>query len=52
MSEQARRFMEMNDLSYWDEHPGHPVGDWKAEVANGDTRMGYWDWAESRDCED
>lgn len=52
MSEQAKRFMELNGLGYWDEHPGHPAEDWKLEVANGDTRTGYWDWAEHRDCEE
>ena len=24
------------------EHPKHPVEDWKYEVANNDTRLGYW----------
>lgn len=31
---------------YWqDEDPSYPVSDWKIEVANGDTRAGYWEWA-------
>jgi len=30
----------------WGEHPNHPVSDWQYEVANGDTRLGYWGWAE------
>lgn len=25
-------------------HPIFPVSDWKYEVANGDTREGYWGW--------
>ena len=29
---------------YWGEDPNHPVDDWKFEVANGDTRLGYWEW--------
>lgn len=29
---------------YWDEHPEHSVADWQHEVANGDTREGYWEW--------
>lgn len=28
----------------WGEHPDHPVADWQAEVAGGDTRLGYWAW--------
>jgi len=28
----------------WGELPGHPAEDWRYEVANGDTRLGYWDW--------
>jgi hypothetical protein len=32
--------------NYWqDEDPEHPVSDWQTEVANGDTRAGYWEWA-------
>ena len=31
---------------YWEgEHPSHYIKDWQSEVANGDTRMGYWEWA-------
>jgi hypothetical protein len=28
----------------WGEHPSHTLDDWKYEVANDDTRSGYWDW--------
>lgn len=28
----------------WGEHPEWPVSDWQIEVANGDTRRGYWEW--------
>lgn len=28
----------------WSEDPEHPVADWKYEVANDDTRLGYWEW--------
>lgn len=34
---------------HWDELPEYPLADWQAEVANGDTRQGYRDWAASRD---
>ena len=32
----------------WAEDPDHPVADWQTEVANDDTRQGYWNWAASR----
>ena len=28
----------------WGEHPDHPKADWKYEVENGDTFLGYWEW--------
>ena len=38
---------------YWaDEHPDHPMSDWRSEVINNDTRQGYWEWATQRDEED
>ncbi len=33
----------------WGEYPDHPVEDWKVEVANDDTRLGYWDWVSIRE---
>lgn len=32
----------------WGEHPDHPIEDWKYQVENGDTRLGYWAWVESK----
>ena len=32
------------DLSYWDDDPEYPVEDWKYEVSNDSTRLGYWEW--------
>lgn len=32
----------------WGEHPDHPLEDWRYEVANDDTRQGYWDWVAKR----
>ena len=38
---------------YWaNEHPDHPMSDWRSEVINNDTRQGYWEWATQRDEED
>ena len=28
----------------WGEHPEHSLSDWRYEVENNDTRLGYWDW--------
>lgn len=33
---------------WWGEHPGFPVSDWLYEVANGDTRLGYWEWVKAQ----
>ena len=34
---------------YWkDEDPDFPLSDWQMEVANGDTRSGYWEWAQAK----
>lgn len=30
----------------WSEHPIYRVQDWKHEVMNDDTRLGYWEWVE------
>jgi len=35
-------------MSHWDEEKDFPVGDWKYEVANDDTRLGYTEWVESQ----
>ena len=32
----------------WGEHFDYPRADWKHEVSEGDTNLGYWDWAYSR----
>lgn len=32
----------------WDENPVYLRADWKAEVGNGDTQLGYWDWVEHK----
>lgn len=29
---------------YWNQHPEFPFADWQYEVANNDTRAGYWEW--------
>lgn len=32
----------------WIDDPGYPAADWKIDVANDDTRLGYLDWALAR----
>ncbi|XAI97093.1 hypothetical protein [Dolichospermum phage Dfl-JY45] len=29
---------------FWSTHPDHPIEGWQHDVAEGDTRLGYWDW--------
>ena len=30
---------------HWGEDSSAPVSTWQEQVTNGDTRLGYWDWA-------
>lgn len=32
----------------WGSHPDYSVSDWQYEVENDDTRLGYWEWVESK----
>lgn len=32
----------------WGEDPDQPRSDWKYEVQNGDTNLGYWEWVQHR----
>lgn len=43
MTERQERVVEMCG-GRWGSHPKFPVEDWQAQVANNDTRLGYWDW--------
>lgn len=38
----------MTRSDVWADDPAHPVEDWKSEVANDDTRLGYLAWVETR----
>lgn len=43
---EPREGERIESVDYWnDSHPNFPVEDWKHDVANGDTRLGYWEWA-------
>lgn len=32
----------------WGEYPAYPLDDWKQEIMNGDTRLGYWAWVDGK----
>lgn len=36
------------EAHYWREDPDHPRKEWKREVMNADTLLGYWDWVLER----
>ncbi len=40
--------LEAANGGYWGEHPEHLVEDWQHEIANGDSRLGYWEWVEAK----
>ena len=40
--------MNTKPENIWSEDPDYPVADWKYEVANDDTRLGYWEWVENQ----
>jgi hypothetical protein len=33
---------------YWGSHVDYPLEDWRADVMNGYTRLGYWEWVEDQ----
>ncbi|WP_305910544.1 hypothetical protein Q9L42_020525 (plasmid) [Methylomarinum sp. Ch1-1] len=37
-----------NEYSMSNEHPDHPLDDWRYEVINEDTHLGYNDWVHHR----
>jgi len=42
--EELEKFIDK--YGYWSgECPEAPVEDWIHEARNGDTRLGYWEWA-------
>jgi len=44
---------ELEELDYWNAgHPEYPRADWRLEVLEGNTLLGYWHWAAIRQDED
>ena len=37
-----------DEYGYWGDHPDFSVSDWQCEVANDETRLGYWYWVEMK----
>lgn len=55
MNEESQRRIITNDdllgpipYDIWGEHETYPRADWKYEVQNDDTNLGYWDWVKSK----
>lgn len=36
------------DEDVWGEYPQHPRDDWRYEVMNDDTNLGYWEWVANK----
>lgn len=47
MTDAAWKICQRNG-GIWGSHLDYPLEDWKYEVTNNDTRMGYWNWVESK----
>jgi hypothetical protein len=47
MDEDIEQLAEQHG-GYWGNHLDYPSEDWRLDVANGDTRRGYWEWVEAR----
>ena len=40
--------VRMMEEDVWQEHPRYEKWEWKAEVSNDDTILGYWEWVQHR----
>lgn len=42
----ATKFHEVfgDNADFWGQDPDYPLEDWQSEVADDNTRLGYWDW--------
>jgi hypothetical protein len=47
LHEQAEQIKEASG-GVWGEHQDHTVNDWRYEVTNDDTRLGYWEWVANK----
>lgn len=51
LAEDAAQLSEAHG-GVWGEHPDYSVEDWRDEVGDYDTRLGYWEWVAARIIED
>ncbi len=42
----------IDEHGYWGEVAKYPRSDWKSEVANDDTLLGYWGWVVAKQADD
>ncbi len=54
MNEQteALKYHLIQVYGYWGDYPNYCIEEWRHHVANGDTRLGYWEWAANGVVED
>lgn len=52
--EEAQRIVDLHNVQLekpvdvWANDPDYPIEDWRDEVSNDDTRLGYWVWVASK----
>src|SRR3546814_20588570 len=47
-TKQAPAKLRENHGGVWGEYPEYPANDWRLEVENHDTRIGYWEWVAAK----
>src|SRR3546814_12767199 len=47
-TEQSPAKLRENHGGVWGEYPEYPANDWRLEVENHDTRIGYWEWVAAK----
>lgn len=40
--------VQAKDFDVWGEDPECPLRDWQYEIGNNETRLGYWEWVQSK----
>jgi len=50
MSNDAEALREQ--YGHWSDHPDHPFTGWQRETAEGNTRLGYWEWIAAQSSEE
>jgi hypothetical protein len=42
----------MAEIGHWEDDPAYPISDWKYEVENNATRVGYHEWRNNKRAAD